>query len=295
MIIDFYNRNGGGGSVPIATRDTAGIVKVGSGLTVDSAGTLSQEVISIDLANKSQSELAAIQQFVSGHTNDYRFQFTWLIPGDNPTWATSVDYGVDGNDGSIYLTFLNREGVSWWGYLQPSGTMQYLGGGQYVTKPDSTDYSLFNKNLHLSSGGTLYFDDTEVDSGGTYDGILNIWGRLILVGAYQFINTHTGPFDTMLCPLYVDSSSTDSGRILMCPKVIDEPANVSIPGKEIANHKVTLVYDEYKISWYQRGSQDWITGLTVTQNPITKFWKGTQAQYDALAPNYDNNTLYVIV
>lgn len=43
MIIDFYNRNGGGGSVPIATRDTAGIVKVGSGLTIDSGGTLSAD------------------------------------------------------------------------------------------------------------------------------------------------------------------------------------------------------------------------------------------------------------
>lgn len=33
-----------------------------------------------------------------------------------------------------------------------------------------------------------------------------------------------------------------------------------------------------------------------TQNSGTlKFWTGTQAQYDALDPNYDANTLYVIL
>ena len=33
----------------------------------------------------------------------------------------------------------------------------------------------------------------------------------------------------------------------------------------------------------------------VTSDSINRIWKGTQAQYDALAPNYDNNTFYIIL
>lgn len=43
MIIDFYNRGGGGGTVPIATTATTGVIKVGSGLSVENDGTLSAD------------------------------------------------------------------------------------------------------------------------------------------------------------------------------------------------------------------------------------------------------------
>ena len=289
-------------SLPVASSNTLGGVKVGSGLTIDSAGTLNQEVISFDLEGKTQAELAAIQDFVCGHTSDYRFQFTWRIP-DTDRFATSKCYSIDGNDGSIYMLFETQYGAEWWGYLQSNGQMEKLDSWGYVKTSDSCDYSPFNKHLHLSSGGTLYFDDTEVNSGGTYDDILNSWGAFIFVGAYGNLKDFTGPYDIPFCPLYVDSSSTDSGRTLAFPEVIDEPTDGSIiHNEEVADHKITLVYDEYKVSYYCGGSHNWIVGLSVTPIPkavtsdyVSNIWKGTQAQYDALSPNYDNNTLYVIV
>ena len=48
MIIDFYNRGGGGGgyTLPTATESRLGGIKVGSGLTVQEDGTLSSDGIS---------------------------------------------------------------------------------------------------------------------------------------------------------------------------------------------------------------------------------------------------------
>lgn len=255
-----------GGTVPVATTGSTGVVQVGSGLTIDSAGTLNNGVISVFIDEKqgSQQYYKEIYDFVRANSGDTSLVI-YYANANLDRWYECLWYQC--NENHFIFTFYDFDGariVS--NIISNNGSYGNNRTDNLVMKPNSSEYSPFNKKLHLSSGGTLYFDDIEVDSGGTYDGILNIWGMLILVGAYQFINTHTGPFDTMLCPLYVDSSSTDSGRTLMYPKVIDEPANVSIPGKEIADHKVTLVYDEYKISWYQRGSQDWITGLSVTPN-----------------------------
>lgn len=286
MIISFSKLGGGGGgSVPIATRDTAGIVKVGSGLTIDSGGTLSQEVISIDLANKSQSELATIWQFVTGHTNDYRFQFTWVIPGGEPIWATSVNYNIDGNDGSIYLTFLNREGVSWWGYLQPSGNMQYLGSGKYA---DVVANSLIsNSNYFTVSGSTVALNDTSPDEYGRYWYIMNMQTNHWLHSNFDELP------NAAVTPTF-QAKDLATGKVYQNPRVNTEPSNQTFDEWE-SDLKVTLDYEAFKIEFYIRDNDFYIAGLTVTQNPITKFWKGTQAQYDALAPNYDNNTLYVIV
>lgn len=47
------------------------------------------------------------------------------------------------------------------------------------------------------------------------------------------------------------------------------------------------------------GAPVW-SGVTIPANPVQStsidtIWKGTQAEYDALAPNYDPNTFYIIV
>jgi hypothetical protein len=36
------------------------------------------------------------------------------------------------------------------------------------------------------------------------------------------------------------------------------------------------------------------TGEKYTWNNKANIWSGTQAQYDALSPNYDSNTIYII-
>ena len=74
MIIDFYNRGGGGGSVPIATTGSTGVVKVGSGLTVDSGGTLSTDIKEIHfvVVTTGDTRQAAIYEEIrSAITNNY--------------------------------------------------------------------------------------------------------------------------------------------------------------------------------------------------------------------------------
>ena len=300
MIISFKGNTGGGGYVlPPATTTTLGGVKVGSGLTIDSGGTLSNDTVPIYiLRNQEASYYSNIMNYVIANSGNTSFIF--YIDNDNgsdPGWFVAT-YWLLGSQGST-LFFNVYEGVS-----NPIGRVFYMTqsgfyehhSNQLMSKPNSSQYSPFMAKLHLSSAETLYFENRQVDTGGTYDNILSTWGSLIFVGAYDMLKDVTQPYDCPICPLYVDSSSTDSGRTLAFPEIIDEPTDGSIiHNGEVADHKITLVYDEYKVSYYCGGSHEWIVGLTVTQNPITKFWKGTQAQYDALAPNYDNNTLYVIV
>lgn len=62
MIVNHYKGNGGGGYVlPVASQSTLGGVKIGSGLSIDSGGTLTSEggVTQYDLDSMSQSERAA--------------------------------------------------------------------------------------------------------------------------------------------------------------------------------------------------------------------------------------------
>ena len=63
MIVNKYQGNGGGGGyvLPVASESTLGGVKVGSGLSIDSGGTLTSEggVAQYDLDSMSQSERAA--------------------------------------------------------------------------------------------------------------------------------------------------------------------------------------------------------------------------------------------
>lgn len=49
----------------------------------------------------------------------------------------------------------------------------------------------------------------------------------------------------------------------------------------------------YRGSWKQHDR--YTRWITLSWEPIMNHWVGTQAQYDALAPNYDNNTLYLII
>ena len=57
----------------------------------------------------------------------------------------------------------------------------------------------------------------------------------------------------------------------------------------IMNYNGTL----YRGNWKQEGR--YTRWITLSWETIMNHWVGTQAQYNALAPNYDNNTLYVIV
>ena len=202
----------------------------------------------------------------SGNTS-----FIFYIDNDNgsdPGWFVAT-YWVLGSGGSAL--FLNvYEGVS-----NPIGRVFYMTqsgfeehhSNQLMSKPNSSEYSPFTTKLHLSSAETLYFENRQVDTGGTYDNILSTWGSLIFVGAYDMLKDVTQPYDCPICPLYVDSSSTDSGKTLAFPEVIDEPTDGSIiHNGEVADHKITLVYDEYKVSYYCGGSHAWIVGLTVTPN-----------------------------
>ena len=136
MIIDFYNRNGGGGSVPIATRDTAGIVKVGSGLTIDSGGTLSTEgggtsdIKLIDFDALSQSALTALYTELntafSGvtklDTSGYKFMKT--ITNDNSYGSMEV-YLSKIESSSIMFGGVTAKEHSWFVYsfnLNSDGT-----------------------------------------------------------------------------------------------------------------------------------------------------------------------------
>ena len=49
----------------------------------------------------------------------------------------------------------------------------------------------------------------------------------------------------------------------------------------------------YRGSWKQHDR--YTRWITLSWEPIMNYWVGTQAQYNALAPNYDNNTLYLII
>ena len=35
-------------------------------------------------------------------------------------------------------------------------------------------------------------------------------------------------------------------------------------------------------------------GINTLQDSLVKIWRGTQVHYDALSPNYDDNTIYII-
>ena len=91
MIIDFYNRNGGGGSVPIATRDTAGIVKVGSGLTIDSGGTLSAE------GGAGGGGDYIVTEALSSITNPKEGMYAFVPAHMEGNTSTAVTYTVDGD------------------------------------------------------------------------------------------------------------------------------------------------------------------------------------------------------
>ena len=77
MIINFANLGGGGGGgyvLPVASESTLGGVKIGSGISIDSGGTISAEGGSgsqtiVNLDALSQSELVELYNTLSGETS----------------------------------------------------------------------------------------------------------------------------------------------------------------------------------------------------------------------------------
>lgn len=68
MIIDFSNINGGGGGgyvLPVASQSTLGGVKVGSGLTINSGGTLSADAQPIGIATTAQTGVVKIGEGIN--------------------------------------------------------------------------------------------------------------------------------------------------------------------------------------------------------------------------------------
>lgn len=155
--------------------------------------------------------------------------------------------------------------------------------------------SVFDKDVWVTTGNTLIFRDSQPDADGVIDSVLSEPGRNI-DGWTNDNSDEMSQFNNISKLMLWDDGAGDNSRLpnWINPKIKFEDANQTF-GDHTANKKMTLVYTDYTISFYFAHQESWIAGVTVTKNPITAFWKGSQADYNALSPNYDNNTLYVIV
>ena len=120
-----------GGTVPVATTGSTGVVKVGSGLTVDSAGTLANTDITYNLSEMTDEERAAAQAFMSANRTAYNYHIMYHIDGD-PGWIYSTQYSFDGNSGAIYLTFIGRENKKYL-YFWTGSSVSKLSEDTFIT------------------------------------------------------------------------------------------------------------------------------------------------------------------
>lgn len=163
MIIDFTNVNGGGGgsgyTLPVASQSTLGGVKVGSGLSITSAGTLSAD--GVDLTNYVQEqELSAYQttQGMSGYVETTAmsgYQTTEGMSGyvqttqlatTEQTGLVKIGSGITvDNTGTISVTGGTGGGIEVVTELPASGT-----DGQMVLLETVTP----EKHIHITGMGT---------------------------------------------------------------------------------------------------------------------------------------------
>ena len=133
MIIDFYNNNGGGGgsyTLPVASQNTLGGIKVGSGLTINSGGTLSTsgggiEKVTALPANPEEGDM--VQLFVSGKTvqtvamemsvSDKSYESGYqvaVINGNNfECEGYGTQYGKWVHNGDFNIDIRNRRGADY--------------------------------------------------------------------------------------------------------------------------------------------------------------------------------------
>lgn len=153
MIIDFYNRNGGGGSVPIATRDTAGIVKVGSGLTIDSGGTLSTE---------GGGGGGKTDYFLNSMTQAERLELFSTLS------AITEDAGGWGNENLDDIADINRQ----FNFYVSLETDEYYGWAPvyYARRDSAQKFVLTGIAVKRDNGANFYAITAEI----TNDGSLNV-------------------------------------------------------------------------------------------------------------------------
>ncbi len=164
MIINFDRIGQGGGSgsgytLPTATETRLGGVKIGSGITVDSAGTISVEGgtgggVSFNLDAMTQQERADFVAYMTGLTEDERVK-TVIYKGNARCVYGSID------SGKVGLRVSKEDGWSvpvmqfQFFFVKPDGDFEYQGDGKFAnvlsfyTDIADTDHTLTQPD-HLS-------------------------------------------------------------------------------------------------------------------------------------------------
>lgn len=218
MIIDFYNRNGGGGSVPIATRDTAGIVKVGSGLSVDSGGTLSAEgggnYIIVDNLSAVTNPQEGMMAYVKSHTasTTYTVYMVVLAGIDNVSGWMSINNEecmyLEAYDGAVQSLRLDGSGDwdlagQWLNQWVPADSVSY--------HPSAVHAWMFNGsilNIAVEAGGSI----TEARYGTISIGTGTYSETVTIPGASFIYNSGWTPNKTTV----VINEMTSAERIQLC-------------------------------------------------------------------------------
>lgn len=308
MIINFANLGGGGGGgyvLPVASESTLGGVKIGSGISIDSGGTISAEGGSgsptiVNLDALSQSELVELYNTLSGETSastvneDYIFLKSFTqVHGDNKV-PFKVQYlglyahktrfyvprGSTGHNGEIWnlYTEIDSNGVIENGM---QANYSYLG----TRNADFQDTFVYNVDTGVFSVGATTFD-----SGTTYSGVFD---------KGQFNNILNGTTDGLnnqmvrsFYKLNVTGSTVD--ETYSCPILSKKAvAQVTIEGRTF-NTRFCFDYGEYVLSFL-------VSESDYKARPEIKYRANvvqiSQSDYDALVAGgtVDPKTIYVII
>ncbi len=284
MIIDFYNRNGGGGgSVPIATRDTAGIVKVGSGLTVQNDGTLSAD-------GGTGGGNYVIVDDLSAVTNPQEGMIAYVKSHTASTVYTTYKVDMAGVDGvSGWMSINNEECM----YIDA-----YDGGVQSLKLDNSGDWDLAGQWLNQwVLADSVSYHPSEVHAW-MFDGtVLNIAveaGGSITEARYGNISGETGTYsETVTIPgdtwLYTnDSAWTKTEKTVIYLNELDNTDTAALFAALTSSGKSFFDYD---IRWYDDSDRAFAVQLTAFRSGINwtgSIWLSGYANHD-----YENKFVVV--
>lgn len=274
MIINLssLNTGGGGGSVPIATRDRAGIVKVGSGLTVQNDGTLSADggagggnYVIVDNLSAVTNPQEGMMAYVKSHTAStvYTTYKVDMAGVDGVSGWMSINNEecmyIDAYDGGVQS--LRLDGSGDWD-LAGQWLNQWVLADRVSYSPSAVHAWMFDGtvlNIAVEAGGSI----TEARYG-TISGETGTYSETVTIPGASFIyNSGWTPNKTTV----VINEMTSAERIQLCATLR-------------ANTNAFFDYDLVYVDDSDRGTAVRLTSYRSGENWQSYDWFGGYCYWD---------------
>lgn len=313
MIINFANLGGGGGGgyvLPVASQSTLGGVKIGDGVNIDSAGTISVQSSDPTIL-KSVSALPLTAE--SGDVCVYNDE-TYVYNTESSVSCSVYNNRIAQNEN------VTEHIIQWYGELpsdEPIITVRISTWNQtyYITyDSQNNQFKLWN-NISMELGNLVSTLPINGEISGVnwgtfnwrcYNNVINVYGVEFnyVLGIYGDWNEVSGAHWEPIDWAY---NIANPRKFLMdyntMPRATKNRLGVAKAGNGLSanfggefNVNIATTGQTGMVKIGSGVNVDSAGTITVTSVNGVGFWKGTQSEYDALSgtTGYDSSTLYII-